>query len=72
MGRVLAAFMDPARAANASSAESIAEVVWEAATDGKDQVTYVAGEDAKGLYAQRLAVGVETFRKTIGKAFLGG
>ncbi|RAK00130.1 NADP-dependent 3-hydroxy acid dehydrogenase YdfG [Larkinella arboricola] len=47
---------------NASTAEQIAEVVYEAATDGKDTLRYVCGEDAKNLYAQRLAVGDEAFR----------
>jgi len=69
--KVWAAFMDPARAANHSTAEQIAEVVYEAATDGKDQVTYVAGADAKALYAQRLAVGIDNFRKGIAHTFLG-
>ena len=69
--KVMSVFTDPARAAQYSSAEQIAEVVFEAATDDKDQVTYVAGADAKALYAQRLAVGVETFRKQIRQAFLG-
>lgn len=71
MAKVMSVFFNPERAAKASSAEAIAEVVWEAATDGKDQVTYVAGNDAKELYAQRLAVGAEAFRKMIGGMFLG-
>jgi NAD(P)-dependent dehydrogenase (short-subunit alcohol dehydrogenase family) len=71
MQKVFAAFMDPARLERLSSAEAIAEVVWEAATDGKDQVTYVAGNDAKELYAQRLSVGIGAFRKAIGQMFLG-
>jgi NAD(P)-dependent dehydrogenase (short-subunit alcohol dehydrogenase family) len=69
--KVMGVFMDPARAAQRSTAEQIAEVVYEAATDDKDQVTYVAGADAKALYAQRLAVGVEAFRKQIRQTFLG-
>ena len=32
--------------ANFSTAEQIADVVYEAATDGKNQLRYVAGEDA--------------------------
>ncbi|SEL66453.1 NADP-dependent 3-hydroxy acid dehydrogenase YdfG [Chitinophaga rupis] len=48
-----------------SSAETIAEVVYEAATDGKDQLRYQAGEDAKAFYAQRLWQGAELFRKGI-------
>lgn len=53
-----------------SPAEHIAEVVYEAATDGKDQVRYLAGDDAKGLYAQRLELGNEEFRKFMEQAFL--
>jgi hypothetical protein len=46
----------------ASEPELIAEVVYEAATDGKKQLRYVAGEDAKALYAQRLEIGAEAQR----------
>lgn len=49
--KVFAVFRDPARAAQASSAEQIAKVVYEAATDDRDQLRYVAGEDAKAMYA---------------------
>ena len=69
--KVMAAFTDPARDAMRSSAEQIAAVVFEAATDGKDQLRYVAGLDAKGTYAQRLQVGDELFRKGVAKMFLG-
>jgi NAD(P)-dependent dehydrogenase (short-subunit alcohol dehydrogenase family) len=55
----------------ASTAEQIAEVVYEAATDGKDQVRYVAGADAKAAYLRRLEIGSEDFRKEIKKQFLG-
>jgi NAD(P)-dependent dehydrogenase (short-subunit alcohol dehydrogenase family) len=48
-----------------ATSEEIAEVVYEAATDGKDTLRYVCGEDAKALYAQRLAAGDEAFRKGI-------
>ena len=53
-----------------STAEQIAEVVYEAANDGNDTLRYVAGTDAKTLYAQRLQVGDEMFRKYIDTAFL--
>ena len=56
---------------SASSAEQIAAVVYEAATDGKDQIRYVAGEDARGLYAHRLELGNEAFRKEIRTQILG-
>jgi NAD(P)-dependent dehydrogenase (short-subunit alcohol dehydrogenase family) len=69
--KVMTAFADPERRKSGSSAEQIAEVVWEAATDETDRVTFVAGADAKATYAQRLAVGVETFRKAIRDRFLG-
>lgn len=56
---------------SASTAEQIAEVVYEAATDGKDQVRYVAGEDAKAMYKRRLDIGNEEFRKETRKQILG-
>ncbi|WP_316832833.1 SDR family oxidoreductase [Pedobacter aquatilis] len=46
-----------------TAAEDIAKVVFEAATDGKEQLRYLAGEDAKALYAQRMELGAESFRK---------
>lgn len=55
----------------ASSAEQIAEVVYEAATDGKDQVRYVAGPDANAIYNRRLEIGSEAFRKEIRDQFTG-
>ncbi|QKZ14735.1 SDR family oxidoreductase [Spirosoma sp. KUDC1026] len=53
-----------------STSEEIADVVYEAATDGKDTLRYVCGEDAKALYAQRLAAGDEAFRKGIKQMML--
>jgi hypothetical protein len=52
-------------------AEQIAAVVYEAATDGKDQLRYVAGDDAKAFYAQRLQIGDEAFRKQMEQMLLG-
>jgi NAD(P)-dependent dehydrogenase (short-subunit alcohol dehydrogenase family) len=52
---------------NTTTPEQIAEVVFEAATDGKKTLRYVCGEDAKALYAQRLAIGDEAFRDEITK-----
>ncbi len=49
--KVFAVFSDPARAAQASSAEQIAEVVYEAVTDDLDQLRHVAAEDAKAMCA---------------------
>ena len=68
--KVMARFMDPERQKTYSSAEQIAQVVYKAATDGKDTLRYVAGEDAKALYAQRQEMGDEAFRHMIEEAFL--
>jgi len=54
-----------------STPEQIAEVVYEAATDGKDQLRYVAGTDAKTMYDMRLQMGDEAFRKAIDQQFFG-
>ena len=71
MGKVMAAFTNPERRAGGSSAEQIAEVVFQAATDESDRVTFVAGEDAKATYAQRLSGGIDAFRAGIRGMFLG-
>lgn len=55
---------------NFSSAEHIAEVIYEAATDGKEKLRYPAGADAQALYAQRLEIGDEAFRKNMEEMFL--
>jgi NAD(P)-dependent dehydrogenase (short-subunit alcohol dehydrogenase family) len=56
---------------NYSSAEAIADVVYEAVTDGKDTLRYVAGADANAIFAQRQQVGAEVFRKAIAQRFFG-
>ena len=42
-----------------SKAEQIAATIFEAATDQKDQLRYIAGEDAMALYGERLKNGPE-------------
>ncbi|HEV2827207.1 MAG TPA: SDR family oxidoreductase [Pyrinomonadaceae bacterium] len=69
--KVMGVITDPSRMETYSSPEQIAEVVYEAATDGKDQLRYVAGEDAKATYAMRLQVGDEAFCKAIDQQFFG-
>ena len=71
VNRVMSAITDPKQMDSYSTPEQIAEVVYEAATDGKDQLRYVAGADAKATYAMRLQVGDEAFRKTIAQQFFG-
>lgn len=55
----------------AATAREIAQVVYEAATNGKDQVRYVTGNDAKAMYKRRLEIGNEDFRKEVKEQFLG-
>lgn len=57
------AMLAPDKAATTSG--QIAEVVYEAATDGTNRLRYVCGEDAKEWYALRLAKGDEAFRDGI-------
>ncbi len=71
MQKVMTTFMDPERQKTYSTAEQIADVVYEAATDSQNKLRYVAGEDAKALYAQRNEVGDENFREGIRQMFLG-
>jgi len=69
--KVMNVIRDPKQMPTYSSPDQIAEVVYEAATDGKDQLRYVAGEDAKATYAMRLKVGDEAFRKGMAQQFFG-
>ena len=66
--KMLAMFGD---ALPGSEPNQIAEVVYEAATDGKDQLRYVAGADAVATYQRRVAVGSETFHKELMQQFSG-
>jgi NAD(P)-dependent dehydrogenase (short-subunit alcohol dehydrogenase family) len=54
-----------------SSPEQMAEVVYEAATDGKNKLRYLGGENAKAIYARRLEVGDEVFRKEMYQTIFG-
>jgi NAD(P)-dependent dehydrogenase (short-subunit alcohol dehydrogenase family) len=71
IGKTMKAFMDPERRSGGSTAEKIAEEAYAAVTDTSDRVTFVAGDDARATYGQRLAAGVEAFRKGIRGRFLG-
>lgn len=51
----------PTMAENASPASLVADVIFEAATDGKKQLRYTAGEDAKILVANRQQYDDATF-----------
>ena len=69
--RVMGVITDPKQMESYSDPEQIAEVVHEAATDGKDQLRYLAGPDAKATYAARREAGDEAFVKGIKQQFLG-
>jgi len=69
--KVMGVITDPKQMDGYSTPEQIAEVVYEAATDGKDQLRYVAGPDAQATYAARLQLGDEAFRKAIKRQFFG-
>jgi NAD(P)-dependent dehydrogenase (short-subunit alcohol dehydrogenase family) len=69
--KVMGAITDPKQMATYSTPEQIAEVVYEAATDGKDQLRSVAGEDARATHAMCLQMGDEAFRKAINQQFFG-
>lgn len=71
MDKVMSVITDPKQMEAYSSPEQIAEVVYEAATDGKEQLRYVAGDDAKAMYAMRLQLGDEAFRKALDQQFFG-
>jgi NAD(P)-dependent dehydrogenase (short-subunit alcohol dehydrogenase family) len=71
MDKVMSAITDPKQMETYSTPDQIAEVVYEAATDGKDQLRYVAGADAIATYAMRLKAGDEAFRKAIKQQFFG-
>jgi len=71
VNKVMAMITDPKQMETYSSPEQIAEVVYEAATDGKDQLRYVAGVDAKAMYETRMQLGDEAFRKAMAQQFFG-
>jgi NAD(P)-dependent dehydrogenase (short-subunit alcohol dehydrogenase family) len=65
------AFMTGKTPTIVSDPEQIAEVVYQAATDGKDQLRYHAGADAIKYVAMRNEQGPEAFRKGLDALFFG-
>lgn len=59
----------PAFFENASPASVVAEVIYNAATDGTSRLRYTAGEDAKAIIAQRQGTDDETFLSGIKAMF---
>lgn len=56
--------------ANYTKAETVAEIIYAAATDEKNQLRYVAGNDANELYNERLAITPENQFQKIRSQFL--
>lgn len=56
-------------AGNSSSAEQIAKIVYDAATDGSNKLRYIAGKDAQGLYEAWKSMSNEEFFDMINKNF---
>lgn len=56
---------------NFSTAEQIADIVYEAATDDKKQLRYVAGADAQALYNRRLEIGQDALHQEFKKTIFG-
>jgi len=67
VGKVMAGF--PTMFENASPTSVVANVIYEAATDGTNQLRYTAGEDAKAIIALRKQADDETFTAEIKKQF---
>lgn len=57
------------RMENQSTSEQIAEVIFQAATDGTDQIRYVAGPDAQQMYAAWKSMSNEDFFTMMGGYF---
>ncbi|WP_316743103.1 SDR family oxidoreductase [Pedobacter antarcticus] len=66
---VVSGMMNPET--SGSTAEEVATVIYEAATDGKDQVHYTAGADSKEMHERRLEIGAEASIKEMSAVFLG-
>ena len=71
VNRVMSVITEPGRMDTYSTPEQIADLVYEAATDGKHQLRYLAGADAKTTYAMRVQLGDEAFRHAMATQFFG-
>ncbi|TDO23824.1 SDR family oxidoreductase [Pedobacter duraquae] len=58
------------RVSNYTKAEDVAKIIYEAATDKKDQLRYIAGKDAIALYNERLELTPEKQFQKISAQFL--
>jgi len=62
-------FSDPSTLKNATPVDKVAKFIYDAATDGKDQLRYLIGKDAKQLYTLRRRFGYKAQIKLMRRAF---
>ena len=67
----MAVITDPKSMATYSTLDQIVLVVYEASTDGKEQLRYLAGDDAKATFATCQQAGAEAFRLGMDQQFFG-
>ena len=68
--KITSVFKNPDRHNNYSTPEYIASIVYQAATDNKNQLKYIAGNDANQYFDLRNSITQDDFRKEIKKIFL--
>lgn len=59
----------PEQLANYTKVEDVAQIVYEATTDGKNQLRYIAGNDANALHNERITSGAEAQVENIKSIF---
>jgi NAD(P)-dependent dehydrogenase (short-subunit alcohol dehydrogenase family) len=69
IGRALKVFSAPERAEHYSTPETIAEIIFSAATDGTDQLRYIAGIDANQMWAERTSMDDAAYIRTTVERF---
>lgn len=72
INKVLAFFSNPQVMAGADNPDDIAEVVFEAATDGKKQLYYIAGKDASRRFEWLETLGIDKVVEAAKKMFFDG
>lgn len=67
--KIVTRFTDPSHVKNFGTPDMVAEVIYEAATDGKDTLRYLAGKDAKSFWFARRWFGYRFQMKQVKKYF---
>ena len=69
IGKVMGVFAANRGTSNASTPEQLAQALYDAATDGSEQLRYVIGEDAKALMQTRKDIGEEALMGAMRQRF---